>query len=242
MPKAVPSSSMPTALVKSPLPSARNRIVPSAPLAFPQAVSTWMSLTATQAMVSMPRARNASACWMKPGMCFRWQVGVNAPGTANSTTRFPRKISATLRFSGPLAPMVTKVASGSRSPILIDMDFLSRSADDQRPYHAPPARNHRQRQRLADQRVRLLEPEHRQAEASGIEPLRRPEIEIGIALDENVGRRRLAHPLEPHHQLVAFPLASRLQLCLPDIEPSTHRRRNLGQPVEHELPIGGSGR
>src|SRR5262245_6670070 len=200
-----------------------------------------MSLTATQAIVSMPRARNASACWMKPGMCLRWQVGVNAPGTAKSTTRLPRKTSAMPRFCGPFSPMVTKVASGSRSPTLIDMSFLSKnSADDHRPYHAAFARNHRQRQRLADQRIRLFEPEHRQSKESGIESLRRREIEIGIALDENVDRRP-AYPLEPYHQLVALPLARRLERRLPDFEPASRCGRNLGQPVEHELPIGRGG-
>ena len=37
-------------------------------------------------MVSTPLARSSSAFSMNPGRCFRLQVGVKAPGTANSTT------------------------------------------------------------------------------------------------------------------------------------------------------------
>jgi threonine dehydrogenase-like Zn-dependent dehydrogenase len=55
-----------------------------------------------------------------------WQVGVNAPGTANSTTFLPLKISSLVFGAGPSGVMVLKVAAGMRSPTLIVMVvFLS---------------------------------------------------------------------------------------------------------------------
>ena len=49
------------------------------------------SLTAVQAISSMPLAFSSPAFWTKPGRCLAEQVGVNAPGTENSATRRPLK-------------------------------------------------------------------------------------------------------------------------------------------------------
>ena len=61
-------------------------------------------------MVSMPLALIASAFFTKPGRWFLWQVGVKAPGTANSTTFLPLKISSVVFGFGPSAVITVKVA------------------------------------------------------------------------------------------------------------------------------------
>ena len=47
------------------------------------------------------------------------QVGVKAPGTPNSTTFLPAKISSLVRGVGPSAVMIVKVEFGIGSPTLI---------------------------------------------------------------------------------------------------------------------------
>src|SRR5262249_19780844 len=55
-----------------------------------------------------------------PGRCFMEQVGVNAPGTANSTTVRPLVMSPTVTACGPVSPISVSFASaGSLSPALI---------------------------------------------------------------------------------------------------------------------------
>src|SRR5512145_3547539 len=126
-PMPLPSKSKPTALVNSPLPSERNSTLPLPPAAFDQASITKGSLTATQATVCTPFFLKASALSRKPGKCLRWQVGVKAPGTANSTTFLPANTSSVLRVSIPSAPSTRKVVLGRRSPteILIGSSGLS---------------------------------------------------------------------------------------------------------------------
>ena len=75
--------------------------MPSAPVAFSQAFITNTSLTPVTAMVSTPLALIASAFFRKLGRCLLWQVGVKAPGTANSTTFLPLKISSVVFGPGP---------------------------------------------------------------------------------------------------------------------------------------------
>src|SRR5262245_8761625 len=117
----LPSKSKPMALVNSPLPSERNSTLPLPPAAFDQASITKGSFTATQATVCTPFFLKASAFSRNPGRCLRWQVGVKAPGTANSTTFLPSNTSDVLNFSMPSDPSTRKVASGRRSPIPILM-------------------------------------------------------------------------------------------------------------------------
>ena len=76
-----------------------------APEASFQAFITNTSLTAVTAIASTPLALSASAFSTKPGRWFMWQVGVNAPGTANSTTVFPANTSAVVTVSGPSSVM-----------------------------------------------------------------------------------------------------------------------------------------
>ena len=72
-------------------------------------------------MVSMPLALILSALVTKPGRWFLWQVGVKAPGTANSTTFLPLNISSVVFGFGPSAVITVNVALGTRSPTLMAM-------------------------------------------------------------------------------------------------------------------------
>ena len=54
-------------------------------------VITLASFTATQAILSTPFLRSASALLAKLGRCLTEQVEVNAPGTANRATFLPLK-------------------------------------------------------------------------------------------------------------------------------------------------------
>ncbi len=69
-----------------------------------------------QTTSSTPLAANSFLVRMKLGMWAEWQVGVNAPGTPKITTRRPSSIGPSSTFSGPSAPMRSKVAPGSLSP------------------------------------------------------------------------------------------------------------------------------
>src|SRR5260370_5343463 len=113
------------ALAISPLPSARKSIL-SAPVAFFQASITNTSLTDVSATVLTPFALIASACCVIEGTCILWQVPVKAPGTANSATFLPLKMSSVLFHAGPSDVITRNFASGSRSPTLMGMVlFLS---------------------------------------------------------------------------------------------------------------------
>src|SRR5258705_1604473 len=79
---------MSIALANSPLPSARNSILPSALLAFFHASITKPSLTAVTAMESMPLALMAAAFCTKPGRWFLWQGGGEGPGAGENTALF----------------------------------------------------------------------------------------------------------------------------------------------------------
>jgi hypothetical protein len=71
------------------------------------------------AIVSTPFALNASAFCVNPGKCLALQVGVNAPGTANSTTFLPLKISSVEVSLGPSAVAIISFMDGIWSPTLI---------------------------------------------------------------------------------------------------------------------------
>src|ERR1700675_201744 len=108
------------ALAQLPLPSARNSIA-SPPEAFFHASITNTSLTPVTAMVSMPLPLIAAAFFTKPGRWFLWQVGVKAPGTANSTTFLPLNNSSVVFGFGPSPVITVKEPLGTRSPTLIAM-------------------------------------------------------------------------------------------------------------------------
>src|SRR5271170_40526 len=93
----------------------------SPPDAFFQASITNTSLTPVTAMASMPLLLIAAAFFTKPGKWFLWQVGVKAPGTANSTTFLPLNNSSVVFGFGPSAVITMKVPLGTRSPTLIAM-------------------------------------------------------------------------------------------------------------------------
>ena len=100
--------------------------MPVAPVAFFQASITNASLTPVTAMVSTPFALKAAALLRKLGMCRLLQVGVKAPGTANSATFLPLKISSVVfGLLGPSAVVTRNVALGSLSPTLMGMGVLS---------------------------------------------------------------------------------------------------------------------
>ena len=69
----------------------------------------------------MPLPLMASAFFTKPGRWFLWQVGVKAPGTANSTTFLPLNTSSVVFGFGPSGVMTRNVALGKRSPTLMGM-------------------------------------------------------------------------------------------------------------------------
>src|SRR5688572_1913581 len=85
----------------------------------PQAPMTNTSLTAMQAMVSTPLALMSAAFSTKPGRCLASQVGVNAPGTENSTTRLPLNSSSVVIFCGPSLLMTCSEPAGNLSPTLM---------------------------------------------------------------------------------------------------------------------------
>src|SRR5262249_29774866 len=71
-----------------------------------------------------------------PGRCFIEQVGVNAPGTAKSTTRLPRMISPIVTSLGPLSPIsLTLTSSGRVSPTLTAISFSFSAALEGRVDH-----------------------------------------------------------------------------------------------------------
>src|SRR5262245_13639443 len=111
---------MPTALAQLPLPSARNSM-PSPPEAFFQASITNTSFTPVTATVLIPLALIAARFFTKPGRWFLWQVGVNAPGTANSTTFLPLNNSSVVIGFGPSPVITVKLPLGTLSPTLIAM-------------------------------------------------------------------------------------------------------------------------
>ena len=108
----------------------------AAPEDSPQAFITNGSLTETQTMASMPLAASASALLTKLGRWLSEQVGVKAPGTANSATLRPPKMSEVDLGSGPLGPMATKVASGRVSPTAMVMAGLLGIAEGPAPVGA----------------------------------------------------------------------------------------------------------
>src|ERR1700688_3835770 len=93
----------------------------SPPDAFFQASITNTSLTPVTAMVLTPLALIAAAFFTKPGRWFLWQGGVNAPGTANSTTFLPLNNSSVVSGFGPSPVITVKEPLGTRSPTLIAM-------------------------------------------------------------------------------------------------------------------------
>ena len=83
------------------------------------------SLTPVTAIVCTPFALMAAALFRKLGMCRLLQVGVKAPGTANSATFRPLKTSSVVFQTGPSVVMTRNFTSGNRSPTLMGMDILS---------------------------------------------------------------------------------------------------------------------
>src|SRR4030095_1904161 len=97
----------------------------------PQAFITNTSFTAMQAMGSTPFAFTPSAFWTKPGRCLAEHVGVNAPGTENSTTFLPLNRSSVETGSGPFAPLRTNWPFVILSPtLMVIVLLLLRSGDE----------------------------------------------------------------------------------------------------------------
>src|SRR5262245_8352909 len=125
------------AAANSPLPSASMVTAPSVFWAWPQAPMTKGSLTATQATVSTPLARMSSARSTKPGRWWSEHVGVNAPGTANSTTLPEPSTSPLCTGLGPSAVIVISFTSGILSPTEIAIDLPPQSSTCRTMHHAP---------------------------------------------------------------------------------------------------------
>ena len=116
-PLSVKSSSTPSSLANFADPSASMRISPCVPTDLLQASITKASFTLTHATSSTPFSRNVGASLTNPGRCLVLHVGVNAPGTAKSTTFFPAKSSrvVTSRIF-PSSSKYESLTSGSASP------------------------------------------------------------------------------------------------------------------------------
>src|SRR5271156_2655836 len=130
MPKPVPSISRPMARVKSPLPSASIRTLSPTFCALPQASITKASLTETQAIAWTPFFLSSSAFSTKPGRWRAEQVGVHAPGSANTATFLPLNSSSVEMSFGPSADICFSFADGTLSPTLtvIALSFSINSA------------------------------------------------------------------------------------------------------------------
>ena len=108
-------------MAKSPLPSAIIWISPAF-WALPQACMTQASFTEMHATVSTPFAVRSSYFTTYPGMCVFEHPGVNAPGTAKSTTRpVPRSSPVCAGCGIPSSPGTVTLMSGTLSPSLIGM-------------------------------------------------------------------------------------------------------------------------
>ncbi len=70
-------------------------------------------------MVSTPLSLSSSALVTKPGRCFAEQVGVKAPGRANSTAFLPLKISS---VEGVCMPSLSMVFTRDRGNLVADLD------------------------------------------------------------------------------------------------------------------------
>src|SRR5258707_3010295 len=82
---------------------------------------TKASLTDRQAITSTPLPLMSPASCLKPGRCLAEQVGVKAPGRANSATFLPATNSSVVTGFGPSAVASVRVTLGSLSPTLIVM-------------------------------------------------------------------------------------------------------------------------
>src|SRR6185437_8546074 len=97
---------------------------------------TKASLTDRQAITSTPLPLISWASCLKPGRCLAEQVGVKAPGRANSATRLPLKNSSVLTGLGPSAVAWVRVTFGSLSPTLIVMGLVLSNSG---PAHRAPS-------------------------------------------------------------------------------------------------------
>jgi len=84
---------------------------------------TKASLTARQAITSTPFFLISAAFSTKPGRCLAEQVGVKAPGTANSTTFLPLKNSVLSTSFMPSGVICFIFAAGILSPTLMVIAF-----------------------------------------------------------------------------------------------------------------------
>src|SRR3990167_5545039 len=126
MPRAVRSSVRPVALAKSALPSASMRTLSPVFWSRAQAPMTKASFTLRHQISSTPAALKSAACCRKPGTCLAEQVGVNAPGRANTAIVLPAEAFWASTALGPmLQPLPStslysiSVAAGIFSPTLI---------------------------------------------------------------------------------------------------------------------------
>src|SRR5271170_6051926 len=139
-------------------------------------------------MVSTPLALILSASSTKPGKCLASQVGVNAPGTENSTTVLPANSCSVVTFCGPSEVMRVNAPSGILSPALIVIALSSKI-------------------RLTTQRVgvQFPQPKHPRADVGDALESRKRLLGIRVILEGN------QRPAEVHKGLVLM-----LDLALPD--------------------------
>src|SRR5258706_1559680 len=151
------SDSNPIAFANSALPSASIITLSPAPLSLPHASITNASFTETHAIRSTPFALMSFACAMKPGRCCIEQVGVNAPGTANSTAFLPANSSPVDTSDILPSTIVLIFTSGTLAPTAIGIGESFRVGGVGKRSLRDLARTH-------ERRDRLLEPVDREME------------------------------------------------------------------------------
>src|SRR5688572_21330358 len=187
-------------------------ILSPAPADLPQAPITNTSLTARHTILPTPLAPSSPAFSMKPGRCLALHVGVNAPGTENSTTRPLPRSSAASTCIGPSAPITFNLPSGILSPalivIVIFLPCLTSTCGALRAGKLARLDQHA-RHRVADVR---LDP------AGGLDRAR------------EIDARRYAHPLEHVDQVLGRDVAGR-----------GRRERAAAEPAEARVEDPGPG-
>src|SRR5205823_1692021 len=137
------------------------------------------------------------------------QVGVKAPGTANSTTLRPAKIVSVATFWVPSAVIIRKSDCGSLSPILMVMISFPvceamHLGDDDILFKREVAADHRQLERSSREPQRIGGARQRQHAGVAALELRRVKIARILALDENIEiLRQLSSKSEPEPELTA---------------------------------------
>src|SRR5262245_45631747 len=188
------SMSRPIAFANSALPSASIITLSPAPLSLPHASITNASFTEMHAIRSTPFALMSLACAMKPGRCCIEQVGVNAPGTANSTVFLPANSSPVETSCILPSTIVLIFTSGTFWPTAIGMEGCPFFSNGERSL-GDLARAHERRDRLLEAVDREME--HREHARDRRGRARRGPAAFGVGIEPDAALEVVGDPLEP---------------------------------------------